>query len=126
MEGALRDRFAALGGTIEWGRAVTNLQPVADGVELEFDDGTKLRAGWVVGADGAHSRVRSGTGIEFPGVPLVERFLLADVHVDLALPRDAVAVWLRGADMLAAFPLPGPDLWRLMAPGTGGHGCGRR
>jgi 4,5-epoxidase len=31
--------------------------------------------------------------IGFPGVPLVERFLLADVHADLPLPRDAVSVW---------------------------------
>lgn len=120
IERTLRDRFTALGGTIEWGRAVTNLQQVDNGVELEFDDGTTLRAGWVVGADGAHSRVRSGSGIEFPGVPLVERFLLADLHVDLSLPRDAVAVWLRGTQMLAAFPLPGRDLWRVMAPAAAG------
>ena len=116
VEHALRARFAALGGTVEWGRSMTNLLPVANGVQVEFDDGTALRAGWVVGCDGAHSQVRSAMGIEFPGVPLVERFLLADVHVDLGLPRDAVAVWLRGAQMLAAFPLPGRDLWRVMAP----------
>ncbi len=120
VEGALRDRFAALGGTVEWGRSMTNLRSVTDGVQVEFDDGTVLLAGWVVGSDGAHSQVRSGMGIEFPGVPLVERFLLADVRVDLGLPRDAVAVWLRGAQMLAAFPLPGQDLWRLMAPAPEG------
>jgi 4,5-epoxidase len=99
---------------------MTNLHPVAGGADVEFDDGTTLRAGWVVGSDGAHSQVRSDIGIEFPGVPIVERFLLADVHVDLGLPRDAVAVWLRGAQMLAAFPLPGADLWRLMAPAPEG------
>ncbi len=120
VEGALRDRFTALGGTVEWGRSMTNLRPVANGVQVEFDDGTALLARWLVGSDGAHSQVRSGIGIEFPGVPLVERFLLADMHVDLPLPRDAVAVWLRGAQMLAAFPLPGLDLWRVMAPAPAG------
>jgi len=116
IESALRDRLAALGGVVEWGRAVTELRPDASSVDVVLDDGEALRADWVVGCDGAHSRVRAAAGIEFPGVPLVERFLLVDVHVDLGLPRDAVAVWLRGDELLAAFPLPGPDLWRLMAP----------
>ncbi len=39
-----------------------------------------------------------------------------DTKAELPLPRNTVAVWLRGQDMLAAFPLPGADLWRLMAP----------
>jgi 4,5-epoxidase len=116
IESALRDRLAVLGGTVEWGRKVTDLRPDPGGVDIVLEDGETVRAGWVVGCDGAHSRVRAAAGIEFPGVPLVERFLLADVHVELGLPRDTVAVWLRGDDMLAAFPLPGPDLWRLMAP----------
>lgn len=47
---------------------------------------------------------------------IIERFLLADVHADLPVPRDSAAVWLHGAGMLGAFPLPGKDLWRLMAP----------
>jgi 4,5-epoxidase len=75
-----------------------------------------VSADWVIGCDGVHSRVRAAAGIGFPGVPLAERFLLADVHVDLGLPRDSAAVWLRGDGLLAAFPLPGLDLWRLMAP----------
>lgn len=116
IESALRDRLAILGGRVEWGRTVTDLRPGAGGVDVVLDDGEVLRADWVIGCDGAHSRVRAAAGIEFPGVPLVERFLLADAHVDLDLPRDTVAVWLHGEDLLAAFPLPGADLWRLMAP----------
>jgi 4,5-epoxidase len=119
IETALRDRLEALGCTVEWSRAVTDLNPGAGVVDLVFDDGQSARADWVIGCDGAHSRVRAAAGIEFPGVPLVERFLLADVHLDLGLPRDTVAVWLRGDELLAAFPLPGVDLWRLMAPAPG-------
>jgi 2-polyprenyl-6-methoxyphenol hydroxylase-like FAD-dependent oxidoreductase len=79
-----------------------------------------------VGCDDAHSRVRKAAGIGFPGVPLVERFLLADVHVDLPLPRDTVSVWLHGQDMVVAFPLPGADLWRVMTPAPrAGRGCRR-
>jgi 2-polyprenyl-6-methoxyphenol hydroxylase-like FAD-dependent oxidoreductase len=116
IEAALRDRLAELGGGIEWGRPVVGLQARADGVSVRVDDGTDVEAGWVIGADGAHSVVRKALDVGFPGVPLIERFLLADVHAALDRPRDAASVWMRGAELLAAFPLPGDDLWRLMAP----------
>jgi len=116
IEGALRRRLAGLGGEVEWGRAVTAADQDADGVLVRLDDGGAVRASWLVGCDGAHSAVRKAVGIGFPGVPLVERFLIGDVRADLGRPRDAVSVWLRGTEMLAAFPLPGDDLWRLMTP----------
>jgi 4,5-epoxidase len=118
IEAALRHRLAELGGEVEWGRAVTAVDQDPDGVVVRFADGSAVRSAWLVGADGAHSAVRKAAGIGFPGVPIVERFFLADVHADLDRPRDATSVWLRGSDMLAAFPLPGggDDLWRLMTP----------
>jgi 2-polyprenyl-6-methoxyphenol hydroxylase-like FAD-dependent oxidoreductase len=116
IEGALRDRLTALGGTIEWRRGITGLASSSNGVTLRVEDTTEIHASWVVGADGAHSVVRKCMGVGFPGVPLVERFLLADVHADLDRPRSSVFTWLRGDKVLAAFPLPGDDLWRVMAP----------
>ncbi|MFJ3926049.1 FAD-dependent monooxygenase [Streptomyces sp. NPDC090022] len=115
VEARLRSRLSGLGVEVEWHREVIDLRQEADEVLLRCQDG-EVRAGWLVGCDGAHSRVRKAAGIAFPGVPLVERFLLADVTARLPLPRDTVAVWLRGDTMLGAFPLPGEDLWRLMAP----------
>jgi 2-polyprenyl-6-methoxyphenol hydroxylase-like FAD-dependent oxidoreductase len=116
IEATLRDRLAELGGTIEWSRGVAALDANADGVSVRLDDDSRIDAGWVVGADGAHSVVRKALGVGFPGVPLVERFLLADVHADVDRPRDAASVWMHGTQLLAAFPLPGDDLWRVMAP----------
>jgi 4,5-epoxidase len=115
IEGALRDRLAALGGDVEWCRGVAGLEPGPDGVTVRLDDGFEADASWVVGADGAHSAVRKAMGVGFPGVPIVERFLLADVHADLDLQRGGATSWLRGGMALAAFPLPG-DVWRVMAP----------
>ena len=66
-----------------------------------LDDATEIEAAWVVGADGAHSVVRKAMGVGFPGVPLVERFLLADVHADLDRPREC-------GDHVAA---RGPGCW---------------
>jgi 2-polyprenyl-6-methoxyphenol hydroxylase-like FAD-dependent oxidoreductase len=116
IEAALRDRFTALGGHVEWGRGVSGLEPRLDRVTVRLDDGTDADAAWVVGADGAHSVVRKAMGIGFPGVPVVERFLLADVYADIDLQRGGATSWLRGDMALAVFPLPGDDLWRVMAP----------
>jgi 2-polyprenyl-6-methoxyphenol hydroxylase-like FAD-dependent oxidoreductase len=116
IEGALRDRLTALGGVVEWGRGVSGIQQGREGVTARLEGGTDIDALWVVGADGAHSVVRKATGVGFPGVPIVERFLLADVHADIDLQRGGATSWLRGHSALAAFPLPGEDLWRVMAP----------
>ena len=116
IEGALRKRFTALGGRVEWDKRVTSVAQHDSNVTISLQDGTSVEAGWLVGADGAHSTVRKAAGIGFPGVPLVERFLIADVRAEVDRPRNAVSVWLRAGNMLAAFPLPGDHLWRLMAP----------
>ena len=102
--------------TVEWDRGVAGLAPAPEGVTVRLDDGSEVDAAWVVGADGAHSVVRKAMGVGFPGVPIVERFLLADVHADIDRPREGATSWLRGDTALAAFPLPGDDLWRVMAP----------
>ncbi|HEX4247068.1 MAG TPA: FAD-dependent monooxygenase [Pseudonocardia sp.] len=93
IEGALRARLAELGGQVEWGRAVRAVEQDAGGVTVLFAGGVdpaEARVRWLVGCDGAHSSVRKAVGIGFPGVPLVERFLLADVHAELDRPRDTV------------------------------------
>lgn len=122
IERAMRDRLAELGGKVEWGRRVAGLAVRRDRVSVRLEDGGELDAGWVIGADGAHSIVRKALDVGFPGVPLVERFLLADVHADLNRPRDAACTWITGDNLLAAFPLPGDGLWRLMAPAPAGFG----
>lgn len=116
IEASLRDRLAELGATVEWSHHVTGVDTGTDRVFVRLDDASDIDTGWVIGADGAHSVVRKAMNVGFPGVPLVERFLLADVHADLARPHDAASTWMRGAQLLAAFPLPGDDLWRVMAP----------
>ena len=121
IEAALRDRLAALGGSVEWDRRVAEVLAGTDGVEVRLGNGDDVRAGWVIGADGAHSVVRKAMRVGFPGVPLIEHFLLADVHADIDRPRNNTYGWLRGTQMLVAFPLPGVDLWRVMTAAP--QGC---
>jgi 4,5-epoxidase len=116
VEAELRRRVAELGGEIVWGREVAAAGQDPHGVIVGLADGGQSRISWLVGCDGAHSRVRQLAGLEFPGVPLAERFLLVDVHADLPLSRHSIHVWLAGDSVFGAFPLPGEDMWRLMAP----------
>lgn len=116
VEDALRRRLSELGGKVEWARAVSAVSQDANSVVVRLNEGLTVRASWLVGCDGAHSTVRKEVGIGFSGVARPEWFLLADVHLDLGPPRDAVSVWLRGSGVLAACPLPGDDLWRLVTP----------
>ncbi|HET7474854.1 MAG TPA: FAD-dependent monooxygenase [Dermatophilaceae bacterium] len=118
IEAQLRGRLAELGGEVTWAAEVAGVTQTDSAATVQLAGGGTVQASWVVGCDGAHSRVRKAAGIGFPGVPLAERFLLADVRADLALDRGCVQVWLDGQDMFAAFPLPGPDRWRLMAPAS--------
>lgn len=112
IEAGLRSRLADLGGKVEWGTRVHGVRQDRDSVLLGSSGG-EVRAAWVVGCDGAHSAVRKAAGFDFPGVPITENFLLADVRADLPLAGDAAAVWLRGTETLGAFPLPG-GVWRFM------------
>jgi 4,5-epoxidase len=115
IEGNLRKRLSELGGSVEWDTPVTAVRADPDGATVAAG-GEAIHTGWVVGADGAHSTIRKAMGIGFPGVPLIERFLLADVHAELDYSREGATSWLHGRKLLAAFPLPGADLWRVMAP----------
>ncbi|MEV0680267.1 FAD-dependent monooxygenase [Actinosynnema sp. NPDC050436] len=117
VEARLRQRLRAHGVEVEWSTRVEGVEHHDGGVVLSTDTGA-VDARWVVGCDGAHSSVRAAAGIGFPGVPLVEGFVLGDVRVELPLPRDAVGVWVRRAEMFSAFPLPG-GVWRFMAPASG-------
>ena len=58
---------------------------------VQAQDGTTTRmtARYLIGADGAHSRVRSLTGQDFPGDALDREWLLADLQIDEACWRDA-------------------------------------
>ncbi|MGW0247237.1 FAD-dependent monooxygenase [Nocardia goodfellowii] len=119
IEEQLRRRLTELGVDIEWGRTVTTATQDGDGVTVEFVDGSRMRTEWLAGCDGARSVVRGAAGIDFPGVPVVEQFLLADVHADWDRDRSTSAGFYHRSGLLLAIPMRTDDdrgdRWRLMA-----------
>jgi 2-polyprenyl-6-methoxyphenol hydroxylase-like FAD-dependent oxidoreductase len=117
-ERLLRERLAELGGAVERCLKLVALVQDDAGVTatLERPDGERetARVPWLIGCDGAHSAVRHALGLSFDGVPYEERFVLADVRMDCALPDDEVSAYLAPDGLAALFPLPG-GRWRIIA-----------
>ena len=70
LEELLEVRAIGLGADVRRGREVTGIAQDVDGVTVDVHDGeaaSTVRARFLVGCDGAHSLVRSQSGINFPG-----------------------------------------------------------
>jgi hypothetical protein len=102
----LAQRGAAVGATVR----------DATGREVE------LSSDYVVGCDGAHSRVRHELGLPFHGQPYPQDWLLADVALDGAGREDAVHLFFRPNGLpVNCIPLGG-DRWRVVMPNAGERG----
>ena len=115
-EKLLLDRLVELGGTVIRPKTLTAVEQDADGVTAIFDDGDTIRARYLVGADGIHSTVREQAGIGFEGGQYDESFALADVHLAGDVPVDEVILFWATAGLTVVAPLPGGDIYRIVAP----------
>ena len=106
-EGVLLRRLVELGGQVLRPRALAALVQDASGATATLDDGSRLRARFVVGADGMHSAVRESAGIAFKGGSYGESFVLADVRLSGGVPADEVILYFSPAGMVVLAPLPG-------------------
>jgi 2-polyprenyl-6-methoxyphenol hydroxylase-like FAD-dependent oxidoreductase len=120
-ERLLAERLGELGGRVERGVELVSFSQDADGVSavLRRPDGdTPVRAGYLVGCDGAHSVVRKGLGLRFEGDAFPEQYMLGDVEVDWAQPAGYGIRCTRRVDdgpddILVAIPLPGRRRYRM-------------
>jgi 2-polyprenyl-6-methoxyphenol hydroxylase-like FAD-dependent oxidoreductase len=122
-ERLLRARITELGGVVENDTELVSLTAGSDAVTAVVRGtgvGTEtITAGYVVGCDGAHSRVRSELGLTFHGHPYPQDWLLADVLMDWDLREDAMHAFFR-PDGLPAIFFPMRDRrWRLTLPFAG-------
>jgi len=105
-EQVLLDRFMELGGTVLRPRGLAHLAQNDAGATATLDDGSRIRARYVVGADGMHSTVREAAHIGFSGGSYGESFVLADVRLAGGVPSDEVILYFSPAGMVVVAPLP--------------------
>lgn len=127
-EALLRTALAAEGRPARYGHELLELDPRggADGAETPFETASgvdalvqgpqgpqgplRIRARYVIGADGASSPVRHRLGLAFEGVTDEATFCVADLHGVEGAPTDALSVRLGQERFALLFPL-----------GPGGH-----
>ena len=73
----------------------------------------RIRARYVVGADGAHSTVRAKTGMDWRGSGYPGTFVLADLEADGVEPG-VMHSYLTEDGFMLLFPLGKPATWRLI------------
>ncbi|MGY1778258.1 FAD-dependent monooxygenase [Geodermatophilus sp. SYSU D00804] len=115
-EAALAARAAELGVTVERGVGMAGLTQDADGVDVTLRGARseeRVRVGWVVAADGAHSPTRKAVGTALAGTFTGRHFVFADVDADTDLPPDTVRLFASPEGISGLFPLPGERV-RLM------------
>jgi 2-polyprenyl-6-methoxyphenol hydroxylase-like FAD-dependent oxidoreductase len=118
-EALLTEHLGTFGVTVERGLALRDFRQDADAVEatLERADGRveRVSAHWLLGCDGARSRVRKGAGIPFEGETYEDACVLADVRVDWSLGQGEMCIMPSMHGVVGAFPMPGENRYRLFA-----------
>jgi 3-(3-hydroxy-phenyl)propionate hydroxylase len=112
LEARLREVLTGLPSVqVRLGRALTAWAQDAVGVSAVLDDGSAVRASWLVGCDGAGSSVRTSAGIGWRGRDL-RRWLV----VDVAGPAQTDGFTYRcdPARPSVDMPLPGGHRWEWL------------
>jgi 2-polyprenyl-6-methoxyphenol hydroxylase-like FAD-dependent oxidoreductase len=114
-EQILRERLAALGGEVESGKALATFTQSEHGVDAVLTSGEPVRASFLVGCDGGHSRVRNVLGLRLEGESIDdEALLVADLEI-AGLDRRDWHVWpFAAGGPMALCPLPNTRLFQLI------------
>ncbi|AHH18268.1 FAD-binding monooxygenase [Nocardia nova SH22a] len=100
-------RLESLGGSVIRPCRVLALAQDGDGVTADLDSGQRVRARYVIGADGMHSTVREQAGIEFHGAAYPESFVLADAVLGGDVTDEEVRLYFASEGVSVLAPLPG-------------------
>ncbi|WP_437599996.1 FAD-dependent monooxygenase [Sorangium sp. So ce590] len=117
-ERVLASRLPGLGVALERGVELAAYAQDSDGVTctLRRADGSleEVRAGWLLGCDGARSAVRKGADIAFEGDTYDDHCMLGDLVLDWPLPDGEIYLSPSRRGVLAAFPVLGSHRFRVI------------
>ncbi|HZI07698.1 MAG TPA: FAD-dependent monooxygenase, partial [Archangium sp.] len=116
-EALLTEHLGSFGVKVERGLALEDFRQDAEGVEatLKRAEGgvERVAARWLLGCDGARSRVRKVAGIPFEGETYDDACVLADVRVEWPLGQGELVIMPSMHGVVGAFPMPGENRYRL-------------
>lgn len=115
VEEVLAARFRELGGLVVRDCELLDLAQGTTGVEAKVrfaEREESVRSRFLIGCDGARSRVRELLGFGFEGARYPDHFLLADLDIHWDLDPESSHGFLLSAGALIALPMP--EGWRLI------------
>lgn len=106
------------GNSVLWNTSLINFTQDDDSVTatLKHKGGEqlKVKADWLVGADGASSQVRKDLGMTFKGDTYEQIFFVADVELKWQFEGHELFICLDKGNFLACFPMKGEGHFRLV------------
>jgi 2-polyprenyl-6-methoxyphenol hydroxylase-like FAD-dependent oxidoreductase len=103
---------------VQWSTELVGLVQGPEDVSatLKQADGStrEIKAKWICGCDGAHSAVRSFSGIAFRGAPYEHVFFVADTTLTGPMVPGELNVFLFRDGFHLFFPMRGAHHWRLV------------
>ena len=124
-EALLRKKFKELGGVIEWGTKLENLEQDDAGnitVELshlDTDETETINPDWLIGCDGFYSTVRRNLNLSFDGYEYAGEMKMMDVALDgFTTGDDSIHYFITREHMLLITKLPGTN-YRVLISDTG-------
>ncbi|HTC89330.1 MAG TPA: FAD-dependent monooxygenase [Bryobacteraceae bacterium] len=117
-EAILCRRMRALGGEVEYGKALAGFTQNEHGVDATLSTG-EMRAAFLVGCDGGHSTVRKALGLRLEGETVGEQpMLVADVEIE-GLDRRDWHIWpFTKVGVIGLCPLPHTSLFQFTSNAT--------
>jgi len=117
-ERIMGDHLREIGGCVQWNTELVSVTqtPESATAVVRLADGPEksITAAWVAGCDGARSKVRESSGIEFAGAPYEHVFFVADTELTGSMVPDEVNVYLFRDGFHLLFPMRGKDHWRIV------------
>jgi 2-polyprenyl-6-methoxyphenol hydroxylase-like FAD-dependent oxidoreductase len=107
-ESLLLEELRRKGGDVEYETTFVSGEQLQDCVSVTLDQKGKsisLKAGFVVGCDGAHSKVRHTINVPLEGAEYPDVFLLADIETNDVLPADELQLCPSEFGPVAIFPM---------------------
>jgi 2-polyprenyl-6-methoxyphenol hydroxylase-like FAD-dependent oxidoreductase len=119
-ESVMRERLVELGHQPQFGCELVDVEQDEDSVTAHLVGSSgeeRVRARYLVGADGGRSFVRQKLNIGFPGKTLGVRAVVADIDLK-GLGRDVWHLFTEGAmeRQLSLCPLAGTEMFQLQGP----------